>query len=153
MEKYDLVIIGGGVGGLVSASGAAQLGARVAMVEKETSLPEERPTVAAVFHNRLRLGYRLQCDPTVIYGLDDFDGNLTRRHLKTPTPYNTYVIPGLPPGPIANPGRGSLEAALSPADVPYLYFVARNDGSHQFSKTLAEHNRAVRRYQVARRRR
>lgn len=121
------------------------------IVEKETSLPEERPLVAAVFLNRLRKGYRLQSDPTVIYGLEDFDGNLTRRDLAKETPYNTYLIRGLPPGPIANPGRGALYAVLKPAAVDYLYFVSRNDGSHHFSLTLEEHNRAVREYQLARR--
>ncbi len=120
------------------------------IVEKETALPEERPLVAAVFLNRLRLGYRLQSDPTVIYGIEDFDGNLTRRDLEGPSPYNTYLIRGLPPGPIANPGRGSLWAVLAPAGTDYLYFVSRNDGSHHFSSTLAEHNRAVRQYQMAR---
>lgn len=121
------------------------------IIEKESSLPEERPLVAAVFRNRLERGYRLQSDPTVIYGIKDFDGNLTRADLEAPTPYNTYAISGLPPGPIANPGRGSLWAALNPAPVDYLYFVSRNDGSHQFSRTLEEHNRAVRRFQLARR--
>jgi UPF0755 protein len=121
------------------------------IVEKETSMPEERPLVAAVFLNRLRKGYRLQSDPTVIYGLENFDGNITRRDLETDTPYNTYLIRGLPPGPIANPGRGALWAVLNPAQVDYLYFVSRNDGSHHFSFTLEEHNRAVRLYQLARR--
>jgi len=122
------------------------------LVERETGLPEERPLVAAVFHNRLRLNYRLQTDPSVIYGIEDFDGNLTREDLKTYSPYNTYVIPGLPPGPIANPGRGALRAVLQPAQVDYLYFVSRNDGSHHFSRSLSEHNQAVRQYQLARRR-
>ena len=121
------------------------------IVEKETSMPEERPLVAAVFLNRLRKGYRLQSDPTVIYGMENFDGNITRRDLETDTPYNTYLIRGLPPGPIANPGRGALWAVLNPAPVEYLYFVSRNDGSHHFSLTLKEHNRAVRLYQLARR--
>jgi len=119
------------------------------LVEKETSLPEERPLVAAVFANRLRQGYRLQSDPSVIYGIEDFNGNLTRKDLETPTPYNTYAIRGLPPGPIASPGRGSLWAALNPARADYLYFVSRNDGSHHFSRSLEEHNRAVREYQLA----
>jgi UPF0755 protein len=123
------------------------------IVEKETGLPEERPLVAAVFLNRLARGTRLQSDPTVIYGMKDFNGNLTRSNLKTHTPYNTYVIKGLPPGPIANPGRGALWATMSPARVDYLYFVSKNDGSHQFSKSLKEHNRAVRQYQTARRKR
>ncbi len=117
------------------------------IVEKETGQAEERQLIAAVFLNRLHKGIRLQADPTVIYGLERFDGNLTRADLKAPTPYNTYVVKGLPPGPIANPGRASIEAVLNPAEVDYLYFVSRNNGTHQFSKTLAEHNRAVRRYQ------
>ncbi len=120
------------------------------LVEKETALPQERPLVAAVFLNRLRLARPLQCDPSVIYGIANFDGNLTRRDLQTDSPYNTYLHRGLPPGPIASPGRDSLRAALLPADKDFLYFVSRNDGSHHFSRTLAEHNRAVRRYQLAR---
>ena len=119
------------------------------IVERETAVPEERPLVAAVFLNRLRLGMPLQADPTVIYGIDAFDGNIRRRDLASANPYNTYVIRGLPPGAIANPGRASLAAVLAPAPVDYLYFVARNDGTHQFSRTLAEHNRAVQRYQLA----
>lgn len=117
------------------------------VVERETGRAEERPLVSAVFHNRLRLGMPLQADPTVIYGIVDFNGNLTRKDLETPTPYNTYTEAGLPPGPIANPGRASLLAALHPADVRYLYFVAREDGSHEFNASLADHNRAVSRYQ------
>jgi len=119
------------------------------IVERETAAPEERPLVAAVFLNRLRIGMPLQADPTVIYGMDAFDGNIRRSDLTAANPYNTYVIHGLPPGPIANPGRAALAAVLAPAPVDYLYFVARNDGSHQFSRTLAEHNRAVQRYQLA----
>ena len=117
------------------------------IIEKETGKTAERPLIAAVIHNRLSRGIRLQCDPTVIYGIKNFDGNLTRRHLQTPTPYNTYVIHGLPPGPIANPGLAALRAALYPANTDYLYFVARGDGTHHFSASLAEHNRAVRRFQ------
>ena len=119
------------------------------IVERETSVPGERPIVAAVFRNRLRLGMPLQADPTVIYGIDRFDGNIRRRDLAAPNPYNTYVIRGLPPGPIANPGRDSLAAALAPAPVDFLYFVSRNDGTHQFSRSLAEHSRAVQRFQAA----
>jgi len=119
------------------------------IVERETAAPGERPLVAAVFLNRLRLGMPLQADPTVIYGLDAFDGNIRRRDLAAANPYNTYVIRGLPPGPIASPGRASLAAVMSPAAVDFLYFVARNDGTHQFSRSLAEHNRAVQRYQLA----
>jgi len=118
------------------------------IVERETAVPEERPLVAAVFLNRLRLGMPLQADPTVIYGMDAFDGDIRRRDLTAANPYNTYVIRGLPPGPIANPGRASLAAVLAPAPVDFLYFVARNDGTHQFSRSLAEHNQAVQRYQL-----
>ena len=122
------------------------------IIEKETGVPEERPLIASVFHNRLRKGMRLETDPTVIYGIENFDGNLTRKHLRTPTPYNTYVIKGLPPGPIASPGHAALEAALYPADTDYLFFVARKDHTHQFSNTLQEHQKAVRKYQLRRRR-
>jgi UPF0755 protein len=117
------------------------------MIEKETALPAERSLISAVFHNRLEQKIALQSDPTVIYGLKRVSKNLTRRDLQHPSPYNTYLFPGLPPGPICNPGLAALEAALTPADVPYLYFVSKNDGSHLFSKTISEHNRAVDRYQ------
>jgi UPF0755 protein len=120
------------------------------MVEKETGNPEERPLIAGVFLNRLKRGMRLESDPTVIYGMSEFDGNLTRKDLETPTPYNTYLIKGLPPGPIANPGRASLEAVLYPSEEPYLYFVSKNDGSHAFSRTFTEHNRMVQKYQLRR---
>lgn len=118
------------------------------IIEKETGVPAERPLISSVFHNRLRKKMRLQSDPTVIYGISDFDGNLTRKHLNTVTPYNTYQVAGLPPGPIANPGKDALEAALFPPETPYLYFVAKGDRTHHFSKTLREHNRAVRQYQL-----
>jgi UPF0755 protein len=118
------------------------------IVEKETAAPEERPLIAAVFLNRLRKGMRLETDPTVIYGIDDFDGNLKRRHLRDDSnPYNTYQIRGLPPGPIASPGADALRAVVKPAETEYLYFVSRNDGTHQFSKTYREHVNAVNRYQ------
>ena len=120
-------------------------------MEKETAAPEERSLIAAVFLNRLNRGMRIESDPTVIYGMKDFDGNLTRKDLETPTPYNTYQIMGLPPGPIANPGRASIEAVLYPAEGSYLYFVSKNDGSHHFSRTLSEHNQMVRKYQLRRR--
>jgi UPF0755 protein len=121
------------------------------LVEKETAKAEERPLVAAVYRNRLRIGMPLQCDPTVIYALRQaglYNGNLTRANMQIDSRYNTYRYPGLPPGPIAAPGRASLEAAARPADVPYLYFVSKNDGSHVFATTLAEHNRNVQQYQV-----
>lgn len=120
------------------------------IVEKETGKADERPTVAAVYLNRLRIGMGLQCDPTVIYGLRKtrrYNGNLTRENLALDTPYNTYLHAGLPPGPIAAPGKASLAAAVNPAPVDYLYFVSRNDGSHEFARTLDEHNRNVLRYQ------
>ncbi len=119
------------------------------MVEKESALHSERPWVASVFYNRLKKGMALQSDPTVIYGIRDFNGDLTKKDLLTPTAYNTYVNPGLPPGPIANPGKDSLEAVLRPAQSDYLYFVSKNDGSHYFSKNLKDHNRAVARYQLS----
>ena len=118
------------------------------IIEKETAKSDERPLIAGVFYNRLRRGMRLQSDPTTIYGLTDFNGNLTRKDLRGKTPYNTYVIAGLPPGPICNPGKAALTAALHPAATDALFFVARNDGRHQFSATLKEHNRAVRKYQL-----
>lgn len=118
------------------------------IIEKETGAAEERPVISSVFHNRMKQGMRLQSDPTVIYGIEDFDGNLTRKHLNTPTPYNTYQIAGLPPGPIASPGKASLEAVLFPEETDFIFFVARGDGTHQFSTSLADHNAAVRRYQL-----
>ena len=117
------------------------------IIEKETGMPEERAIISSVFHNRLKKRMRLESDPTVIYGIKAFDGNLTRKHLKTPTPYNTYVIKGLPPGPIANPGREAIRAALYPADTRFLFFVSKNDRTHYFSANLKSHNRAVRKYQ------
>jgi len=120
------------------------------IIEKETGHDAERPLISAVFHNRLRKGLPLQSDPTVIYGIPNFNGNLTRADLARPTPFNTYRIAKLPPGPIASPGVKSIQAALNPAPVKYLFFVSKNDGTHQFSATLGEHNRAVERYQKRR---
>jgi len=119
------------------------------LVERETGSPEERPRIAGVFTNRLRQGMRLQCDPTTIYGLGpSFDGNLKRADLENAdNPYNTYAHAGLPPGPICSPGLASLKAAISPEENGYIYFVAKGDGTHEFSKTLDEHNRAVNIYQ------
>jgi len=122
------------------------------IVEKETSLASERPTIAGVFIRRLNRKMKLQADPTVIYGLGDrFDGNITRAHLYQDTPYNTYVHKGLPPTPIALPGQAAIQGVLHPQEGDALFFVAKGDGSHYFSATLAEHNRAVRRYQLRKR--
>ena len=118
------------------------------IIQKEAGNNAEMPQISAVFHNRLERGIALQADPTVIYGIAGFDGNLTRKHLKTPTPYNTYLQRGLPPGPIASPGLSALRAAANPEDSNALYFVARGDGTHEFNETLKAHNRAVQRYQL-----
>lgn len=118
------------------------------IIEKETGLGSERPLIASVFLNRMKKNMLLQTDPTVIYGIPNFNGNLTRKDLQTDTPYNTYTRPGLPPGPICSPGFKSLKAVIEPAQSDYLYFVGKGDGSHYFSKTLEEHNAAVRKYQL-----
>lgn len=143
--------------GMIASAKARGLGVRqlvtlASLVEKETGAPDERPLVAAVYSNRLKINMGMQADPTVIYALQKagkYNGNLTREHLREfDSPYNTYKYPGLPPGPIASPGRASLEAAAKPADVDYLYFVSKNDGSHVFASTLAEHNKNVYTWQV-----
>jgi UPF0755 protein len=119
------------------------------IVEKETGKLDERDLIAGVFTRRLMLGMRLQTDPTVIYGLGNaFDGNLTRKHLQQSSPYNTYVIDGLPPAPIALASEAAIRASLNPKDEGYLFFVAKGDGSHVFSKTLEEHNQAVKAFQL-----
>lgn len=121
------------------------------VVEKETGLASERPVIAGVFHNRLKKGMLLQSDPTTIYGIiENFNGNLTRRDLETHTEYNTYTTPGLPAGPICNPGLKAIDAVLYPESTDALYFVAKGDGSHYFSSSLSEHNRAVRYFQLRR---
>jgi UPF0755 protein len=117
------------------------------VIEKETGAKDERPQISSVFHNRLKKKIPLQSDPTVIYGLPEFSGNLRKKDLSHPSPYNTYRWAGLPPGPIASPGAESIRAALYPAPSAYLYFVSKNDGTHQFSVTLVDHNKAVEKYQ------
>lgn len=119
-----------------------------AIIEKETGDASERPLISSVFHNRLKRNMRLESDPTVIYGDKEFDGRIRTRHLRRKTPYNTYQLRGLPLGPIANPGALALKAALYPNTSPYLFFVSKNDTTHYFSKTLSEHNKAVRKYQL-----
>jgi UPF0755 protein len=119
-----------------------------AIIEKETGDAAERPLISSVFHNRLKKNMRLESDPTVIYGDKEFDGRIRRKHLKRVTPYNTYQIRGLPKGPIANPGALAIKAALYPDKSRYIFFVSKNDTTHYFSRTLAEHNRAVRKYQL-----
>ncbi|MBI4766767.1 MAG: endolytic transglycosylase MltG [Deltaproteobacteria bacterium] len=137
-------------GEFLSAQEIKKMVILASIVEKESGVQSERPIIAAVFLNRLQKGMALQSDPTVIYGIKDFDGDLTKKNLSTRTAYNTYLQPGLPPGPIANPGKDSLQAVLSPAKSEYLYFVSKNDGSHFFSKNLKDHNRAVAQYQLSR---
>ncbi|MBN1829714.1 MAG: endolytic transglycosylase MltG [Deltaproteobacteria bacterium] len=134
---------------------AAELGMSIrdivtlaSIVEKEGGPVREKSLIAAVFYNRLKKGMRLESDPTVIYGIENFNGNLTREHLRQKTPYNTYVIRSLPPGPICNPGLDALMAALYPADVKFLFFVARNDGTHCFSADLESHQKAIVTYQI-----
>lgn len=123
------------------------------LIEKETGKDSERKRISSVFHNRIKKNMRLQTDPTVIYAIENFDGNIRKRDLKIDSPYNTYQHKGLPPGPIASPGLKSIVAALYPAETSSLYFVSRRDGSHQFSTTLNEHNQAVQEYQLKRVRR
>jgi UPF0755 protein len=120
------------------------------IIEKETAVAAERPIISSVFHNRLKRNMRLESDPTVIYGMGDYNGNITRKDLESPTRYNTYTMKGLPPGPISNNGAKAIEAALYPADTKFLYFVSRNNQTHYFSTNFKDHNRAVRKYQLGR---
>jgi UPF0755 protein len=147
-HEFDADLRAGAAAARMSPREAVTL---ASLVELETAQPAERPLVAAVFRNRLRIGMPLQCDPTVVYALVQahrWRGTIRKVDLQIDSPYNTYRVAGMPPGPIASPGRASLEAAVHPADTPYLYFVSRNDGTHAFATTLAEHNRNVALYQV-----
>jgi UPF0755 protein len=128
MSEYDIIIL-------------------ASLIEKEARVAAERPAISSVFHNRLKRGMKLDCDPTVRYAARNFTGPILRSELLSDSPYNTYIRRGLPPTPICSPGKSAIEAALKPENTAYLYFVARNDGSHYFSKTLSEHNRAVAFYQ------
>jgi UPF0755 protein len=141
-EYAELTTGGGGTGGL----SRHEVVALASLIEKEAISSEEKPLISSVFHNRLRIGMPMQSDPTAVYGVRAFAGKVTRADIDRSSPYNTYLIKGLPPGPIGNPGTDALEAALHPVATQYLYFVARQDGTHQFSRTLEEHNRAVHRY-------
>jgi len=121
------------------------------LIEEETSVPKEKPVISSVFHNRLRLGMKLDCDPTIIYALKkkgEFQGKLRNKDLKLNSPYNTYLYNGLPPSPISNPGKESIKAALFPSETDYLYFVSKNDGTHKFSSTFKDHQKAVIKYQI-----
>lgn len=119
------------------------------IIEKETGAPDERPMISSVFHNRLKKHMKLQSDPTTIYGMwERFQGKIHRSDLQEATPYNTYTVPALPAGPISNPGRDAISAALNPATTDFLYFVSHNDGTHQFSRSFEEHNRAVQKFQL-----
>ena len=120
------------------------------IIEKETGAPFERPLISSVFHNRLKKGMLLQADPTVIYGIKNFNGNLTRKHLTTWSPYNTYKIKGLPVGPIACPGASAIEAALYPDNTRFIFFVSKKDTTHKFTTNLKDHNKAIRKYQLRR---
>lgn len=120
------------------------------IIEKEAGIADERSIISSVFHNRLSKKMRLESDPTVIYGIKDFDGNLTRKHLAELTPYNTYRVTGLPPGPISNTGSKAIEAALYPRDTQFIFFVSKKDNTHQFSTNFKDHNKAVRKYQLGR---
>jgi UPF0755 protein len=142
-KKYAELAAAGGAEAGLSRHAVVTL---ASLIEKEAVSAEEKPLIASVFHNRLRIGMPLQSDPTAVYGVRAFAGKVTRADIERRSPYNTYLIQGLPPGPIGNPGSDALAAALHPAATQYLYFVARQDGTHQFSRTLEEHNRAVRRY-------
>ena len=136
----------------MQASGLAlaQWETLASIIEKETGVPTERELISSVFHNRLKKKMRLQSDPTTIYGIVNFDGNLTRKHLQTSTPYNTYTIPALPPGAICSPGLATLRATLNPANTNYLYFVANGQGTHLFSETYGQHSQKVDQYQKRR---
>lgn len=146
VEQFEKKYAALSADGVNSGLSRNQVVTLASMIEKEAVSEEEKPLISSVFHNRLRIGMPLQSDPTAVYGVRAFQGKVTKADIQRPSPYNTYLNRGLPPGPIGNPGSGAILAALNPARSDYLYFVARRDGTHQFSRTLEEHNRAVDRY-------
>ena len=146
VERFNKAYAGLTDGGLVDGRSQREIVTLASIIEKEAVTADEKPLIASVFYNRLRLGMPLQSDPTAVYGVRAFGGKVTKFDIERRSPYNTYLIMGLPPGPIGNPGEEALQAALHPARTDYLYFVARQDGTHQFSRTLVEHNIAVARY-------
>jgi UPF0755 protein len=133
-------------GGAASGMTRHEIVILASLIEKEAVSSDEKPLISSVFHNRLRIGMPLQSDPTAVYGVRAFSGKVTKADIQRPSPYNTYLVKGLPAGPIGNPGSDAIQAAMNPPRTDYLYFVARQDGTHQFSRTLDEHNRAVNRY-------
>lgn len=141
-KAYAAILAGEGSGRFTRH----QIVTLASIIEKEAVSADEKPLISSVFHNRLRIGMPLQSDPTALYGVRAFSGKVSKADIQRQSPYNTYRNRGLPPGPIGNPGTGAVQAAMSPAKTDFLYFVARQDGTHQFSRTLAEHNRAVVRY-------
>lgn len=146
VEKFEKEFAALEAGAKKSGLNRHELLTLASMIEKEAVTADEKPLIASVFHNRLRIGMPLQSDPTAVYGVRAFAGKVSKADILRPSPYNTYLIKGLPPGPIGNPGIDALRAALHPAESGYLYFVARKDGTHQFSRSLEDHNRAVARY-------
>lgn len=143
VERFNKAYAGLTCGGEAGGRNQREIVTLASIIEKEAVAADEKPLIASVFCNRLRLGMPLQSDPTAVYGVRAFGGKVTRADIGRRSPYNTYLVTGLPPGPIGNPGSEALRAALHPASTNYLYFVARQDGTHQFSRTLDEHNRAV----------
>jgi UPF0755 protein len=144
--QFDKAYAGIQGGGSAGGFSRHEIITMASIIEKEAVSSDEKPLISSVFHNRLRIGMPLQSDPTAVYGVRAFSGKVSKADIQRPSPYNTYLNKGLPPGPIGNPGSDAVQAAINPAKTDFLYFVARQDGTHQFSRNLAEHNRAVVRY-------